>query len=40
MDPPKHPDIFINVLYFSYTFFSNSLIILVKFREIAKYINL
>ena len=40
MDPPKHPDFFINLLYFSYTYFSNSLIIQAKFHKIAKYIIL
>ena len=39
MDPPK-PLIFINFLYFSYTYFPNSLNIQAKFHEYAKYIIL
>ena len=37
--PPKRPN-FLLISYFSYTYFSNTLNIQAKFREVAKYIIL
>ena len=37
---PETPYFFINFIYFSYTYFSNSLTIHAKFHNVAKYIIL